>query len=291
MFRGAITALITPFSNGKIDERVFQSLIERQLHEGIHGLVPCGTTGECATLSHTEHNRAIELCIEAVAGRVPVIAGTGSNSTTEAVEMSVHAEKSGADAVLVVTPYYNKPTQEGMYQHFKAINDAIGIPVILYNVPGRSVVDLSNETIARLAELKNIKGIKDATGDLERPSRLRMLVGHEFMQFSGDDGTALAFNAQGGIGCISVTANLTPHLCAKLQDLWRNGSHSEALAIHDSLMPLHSVMFCESNPTPVKYAASLLGLCEATVRLPLVQPTADNKQRIKRTLEALQLVT
>jgi 4-hydroxy-tetrahydrodipicolinate synthase len=290
MFKGALTALITPFSNGKIDEKAYQLLIERQIEEGIHGLVPCGTTGECATLSPAEHNQAIDLCIEMVVGRVPVMVGSGSNSTAEAIAMSVHAEKKGADAVLVVTPYYNKPSQEGMYQHFKAINDAVGIPVILYNVPGRSVVDLADETIARLAELKNIKGIKDATGNLERPSRLRMLVGNEFMQFSGDDGSALAFNAQGGIGCISVTANIVPDLCVKLQNLWVDGKHDEALALHDQLMPLHQIMFCEGNPTPVKYAASLMGLCEAEVRLPLVQPTSANKARIKKVLQVMELV-
>ena len=289
MFKGAFTALITPFRHGKVDEKAFQSIIERQIKEGIHGLVPCGTTGESPTLSHAEHHRVIELCIEVAAGAVPVIAGTGSNSTEEAIEMSTKAEKKGADGVLIVTPYYNKPSQEGMYQHFKAINDAVGIPIILYNIPGRSVVDLHDETIARLAELKNIKGIKDAAGNLERPSRLRMLVGNEFMQFSGDDGTALAFNAQGGVGCISVTANITPGLCAQLQNLWFQGKHSEALAVHDKLMTLHSVLFCETNPTPVKYAASLIGLCEADLRLPLVQPGAANKERIKAAVKAMGL--
>lgn len=290
MFKGAFTALITPFSDEKIDENAYQSIIERQIEEGIHGLVPCGTTGESPTLSHEEHNRAIEICIEMAVGRVPVIAGAGSNSTTEAILMATHAEKKGADGVLIVTPYYNKPTQEGLYQHFKAINDAVGIPIILYNIPGRSVIDLTDETIARLAELKNIKGIKDASGNLERPSRLRMLVGSEFMQFSGDDGTALAFNAQGGVGCISVTSNIVPDLCVKLQELWAEGKFTEALAVHDKLMPLHSAMFCESNPTPVKYAASLIGLCEPDVRLPLVQPTDSSKERVRTTLQKMRLI-
>jgi 4-hydroxy-tetrahydrodipicolinate synthase len=290
MFKGVFTALITPFKNGNVDEKTFESLIERQIAGGIHGLVPCGTTGESPTLTHEEHNRAIELCIQVTAGRVPVIAGTGSNSTAEAIQMAKHAEKKGADGVLVVTPYYNKPTQEGLYQHYKAINDAIGIPVILYNIPGRSVIDLSDDTIARLAALKNIKGIKDATGNLERPSRLRALVGPDFLQFSGDDAIALAFNAQGGAGCISVTSNIVPDLCAKLQNLWTAGNYTEALVLHDRLMTLHSVMFCESNPTPVKYALSVMGLCEADVRLPLVQPMDANKARIREAVAKMRLL-
>lgn len=290
MFRGTFTALITPFKNGSIDEDSYVRLISKQIEEGIHGLVPCGTTGESPTLSHEEHKHAIALAIKAAKGRVPVIAGAGSNCTSEAVMMAKHAEEAGADGVLIVTPYYNKPTQEGLYQHFKAINDAISIPVILYNIPGRSVIDMQDETIIRLAALKNIKGIKDATGNLERPSRLRMELGDNFCQFSGDDATALAFNAQGGVGCISVTSNIAPKACAQLQNLWTEGKHAEALLLHDKLMILHSVMFIESNPTPVKYAASLLGLCEAEVRLPLVEPTDASKAKLQQALVKFGLI-
>lgn len=284
MFTGAFTALITPFNHGAVDEAAYVKLIENQISKGIHGLVPCGTTGESPTLSHEEHIHVVELCIKTAKGRVPVIAGAGSNSTAEAVMMAKHAEKAGADGVLVVVPYYNKPTQEGLYQHFKAINDAINIPIILYNIPGRSVIDMSDDTIARLADLKHIKGIKDATGNLERPSRLRMRLKRDFCQLSGDDGTALAFNAQGGVGCISVTSNIVPEACAMLQDLWAAGKKDEALALHDRLMLLHSVMFIESNPTPVKYAASLLGICQGEVRLPLVEPTDASKAKIRQAL-------
>ncbi len=284
MFTGTFTALITPFRNGHVDEAAYTRLVAKQIEGGIHGLVPCGTTGESPTLSHEEHNHVVELCIKTAKGRVPVIAGAGSNCTAEAIMMAKHAEKAGADGVLVVTPYYNKPTQEGLYQHFKAINDAISIPIILYNIPGRSVVDMSDDTIIRLAELKNIAGIKDATGNLERPSRLRMHIGNDFCQFSGDDSTALAFNAQGGTGCISVTSNIVPDACALLQDLWGAGKTHAALALHDKLMTLHSVMFIESNPVPVKYAASHLGICEPDVRLPLVQLSEASKEKVRQAL-------
>lgn len=284
MFQGALTALITPFKNQQIDTHCFTNLVERQITAGIHGLIPCGTTGESPTLSHEEHHYVVELCVKAAKKRVPVIAGAGSNSTEEAIAMAKHAEKIGADGVLIVTPYYNKPTQEGLFQHFKAIHDAISIPIILYNIPGRSVIDMSDETITRLAELKNIIGIKDATGNLERPSRLRLMIGSHFQQFSGDDSTALAFNAQGGIGCISVTSNLFPKECAELQNLWFAEKPKQALALHDRLMKVHKVMFCESNPTPVKYAAHLLGLCTEEVRLPLVPLSRANQPLIKQAL-------
>lgn len=290
MFRGSLTALITPFKDGRIDEAAYTGLISKQIEGGIHGLVPCGTTGESPTLSHAEHNHAVELCIKTAKGRVPVIAGAGSNCTAEAVMMAEHAEKAGADGVLVVTPYYNKPTQEGLYRHFKAINDAINIPVILYNIPGRSVVDMTDETIIRLAELKNIKGIKDATGNLERPSRLRMSLGADFCQLSGDDSTALAFNAQGGVGCISVASNIVPKSCSQLQDYWAAGKTQEALALHDKLMTLYSVMFIESNPSPVKYAASLMGLCQPDVRLPLVELSDAAKAKVRQALVAFGLL-
>lgn len=291
MFKGAITALITPFKGDVVDEKAYQNFIEWQINEGIHGLVPCGTTGESPTLTHEEHNRVIELCVEVAKGRVPVIAGTGSNSTLEAVALSKHAEKCGADAVLVAAPYYNKPNQEGLFQHYKAINDAINIPIITYNIPGRSVVDITDENTARMArELKNVVGIKDATGNLVRVSTLRMkLEGMEFCQLSGDDGTAIAFNSQGGVGCISVTSNVAPKLVAEVQNLWFAGKTKEALALHDKLMPLHMAMFCDTSPGPAKYAANLLNLCQPDVRLPIVEPSADKKAAIKKAMEGIVL--
>lgn len=290
MFKGAITALITPFKDGKIDEDAFQALIDWQIGQGIDGLVPCGTTGESPTLSHKEHNRVIELCIESAGGRVPVIAGSGSNSTEEAIMMASHAKIVGADAILVVSPYYNKPTQEGLYQHFKAIHDAVDIPMVIYNIPGRSVVDINNDTTARLSELRNVVGIKDAAGDLNRISTLRAKIGHEFCQLSGDDGTALAFNAQGGVGCISVASNIVPKLCVELQDAWANGNAAKALELHDYLTPLYSALFCETSPGPVKYAASLMGHCLPDLRLPLVQPSDASKARIRSVIEGMGLI-
>lgn len=290
MFKGAITALITPFKEGRVDEEAFQSLVEWQIEQGIDGLVPCGTTGESPTLSHKEHNRVIELCIEAVDGRVPVIAGSGSNSTDEAIMMANHAKIVGAEGILVVSPYYNKPTQEGLYQHFKAIHDEVEIPMVLYNIPGRSVVNMTDDTIARLAELPNIVGIKDAAGDLNRISTLRAKVGHEFVQLSGDDGTSLAFNAQGGVGCISVASNIVPKLCVEMHKVWEDGNAKKALELHDYLTPLYSALFCESSPGPVKYAASLMGFCLPDLRLPLVQPSDGSKAQIREVLKKMNLI-
>ena len=268
-FQGSITALITPFKDGSLDEAAFRKLVDWQIDQGTHGLVPCGTTGESPTLDHDEHRRVIELCIEAAGGRVPVIAGTGSNSTAEAVELTRHAESAGADGVLAVTPYYNKPTQEGLYLHYNAINAAADIPIVIYNIPSRSVVDMSVETMARLFKLKNIVGVKDATANLARVSQQRAAMGHEFVQLSGEDATALGFNAHGGIGCISVTANIAPALCSEFQLACLGGNFKRALELQDRLMPLHEALFVESNPGPAKYAASKLGLCEEDTRLPL----------------------
>jgi 4-hydroxy-tetrahydrodipicolinate synthase len=280
MFTGYFCAIITPFSNGGVDEKAFRSLVEWQVGEGIHGLVPCGTTGESPTLSHAEHKRVIELCIDAVAGRVPIIAGTGSNSTQEAIEMTRYAKEAGADAALVVTPYYNKPTQEGLYEHFRAINDAVALPIIIYNIPPRSVVDMSVDTMNRLAELPNIVGVKDATADLARVSRQRGTIGLDFNQLSGEDGTALALLAHGGHGCISVTANVAPRTCVEFYDAWAARDVDKALALQDRLMPLHDALFVEPNPVPVKYAASLLGLCADTVRLPLAPLAEASKAKV-----------
>ena len=280
MFTGYICAIITPFANGGVDEAAFRSLVEWQIGEGIHGLVPCGTTGESPTLSHAEHKRVIELCIDAAADRVPIIAGTGSNSTQEAIEMTRHAKEAGADAALVVTPYYNKPTQEGLYEHFRAINDAVALPIIIYNIPPRSVVDMSVETMRRLAELPHIVGVKDATADLARVSRQRVAIGPDFNQLSGEDGTALALMAHGGHGCISVTANVAPRVCVEFYDAWAARDVDRAVALQDRLMPLHEALFVESNPAPVKYAASLLGLCADTVRLPLAPLAEASKARV-----------
>jgi 4-hydroxy-tetrahydrodipicolinate synthase len=270
MFSGSIVALLTPFANGAVDEKAFQSFVDWQIGQGTHGLVPVGTTGESPTLSHEEHMRIVELCVEASAGRVPVIAGTGSNSTEEAIMLSRHAKQAGADAVLVVTPYYNRPTQEGLYQHFKAIHDAVDVPIIIYNIPGRSAVDMSVATMARLARLPNIVGVKDATADLSRPLRTRIEIGPEFCQLSGEDATVTAFLAQGGHGCISVTANVAPAQCAALHKAWQAKDFATVERLRDQLMPLHHALFVESSPAPVKYAASLLGLCTEEVRLPLV---------------------
>ncbi len=270
MFRGSITALITPFRNGEVDEACFQALVQRQIDNGTHGLVPVGTTGESPTLSHEEHKRVVELCIEVAKDKAFVIAGAGSNSTIEAVDLAKHAEKAGAQAVLVVTPYYNKPTQEGLFQHYKAINDAVNIPIFIYNIPGRSVVDMSVETMTRLFALPNIVGVKDATGNIARVSEQRAAMGEEFIQLSGEDATALGFNAHGGVGCISVTSNVAPQLCAEFQEATLSGDYKRALEIQDRLMPLHEALFVESNPVPTKYALSKLGVSSVDVRLPLV---------------------
>ncbi|HYM17016.1 MAG TPA: 4-hydroxy-tetrahydrodipicolinate synthase [Micropepsaceae bacterium] len=268
--RGSITALITPFKGGELDEGAFKRLVEWQINEGTNGLVPVGTTGESPTLSHREHMRVVELCVSAAAGRVPVIAGAGSNATREAIELTRHAKEVGADAVLSVAPYYNKPTQEGLYRHFAAIADAVDLPIVLYNIPGRSIVEISVETMARLAKYPNIVGVKDATGNLVRASRDRDALPKSFIRLSGDDGTALGFMAHGGLGCISVTSNVTPKLCSEFQRACVAGNYAKALTYQDRLMPLHDALFCEASPAPTKYAVSLLGLCEPEVRLPIV---------------------
>jgi dihydrodipicolinate synthase len=287
---GSIVALVTPFKDGAFDDAAYRSLIEWQLEEGTHGIVPCGTTGEASTLSHDEHKRVVTTCIETVRGRVPVIAGTGSNSTAEAIELTRFAKSAGADAALVVCPYYNKPTQEGLYRHYRAIVDAVDLPIVVYNIPGRSIVDMSVETMARLAELPTIVGVKDATQDLVRPLRTRQAIGPGFRQMSGEDGTALAFLANGGHGCISVTANVAPRLCAEVQEAWRNGDAAQALALQMQLMPLHLNLFCESNPVPAKYALSLLGRCGPDVRLPLVELADASKEKVRQALVAAGLL-
>ncbi len=290
MFRGSFTALITPFSNGSVDEKAFQDFVEWQIAEGAHGLVPVGTTGESPTLDHDEHKRVVELCIEAAARRVPVIAGTGSNSTAEAVDLTRHAKEAGADAALIVLPYYNKPTPEGQYRHFKAIHDAVDLPIIIYNVPPRSAVDMTVETMARLAELDNIVGVKDATADLTRPLSTRLAIKKPFCQLSGEDGTALAFLASGGHGCISVTANVAPRLCAEMQNAWLAGDVAKAGEIQDRLYPLHKALFCETSPGPVKYAASLLGRASAEARLPLCEIAEASKQKVKAAMQSAALL-
>jgi 4-hydroxy-tetrahydrodipicolinate synthase len=280
-FRGSFTALVTPFKNGSLDETAFRGLVDWQIEEGSNGLVPVGTTGESPTLSHDEHNKVVEWCVDQAHGRVPVIAGAGSNSTAEAIELSRHAQKAGAAAVLVVTPYYNKPTQEGLYQHFKAINDAIGIPILIYNIPARSVIDMSVETMQRLFELRNIAGVKDATANVLRVSQQRASIGPEFNQLSGEDGTCLGFMAHGGHGCISVTSNVAPRLCAEFQGACLKGDYAAALKLQDKLMPLHQNLFIETNPAPAKYALSVLGKCADTVRLPMV-PLSDKSKAAVR---------
>jgi 4-hydroxy-tetrahydrodipicolinate synthase len=280
-FRGSFTALVTPFHNGTLDEKAFRALVVWQIDEGTNGLVPVGTTGESPTLSHEEHRQIVEWCIEEARGRVPVIAGAGSNSTREAIDLARHAETAGADAVLVVTPYYNKPTQEGLYQHFKAINDAVGIPIIVYNIPARSVIDMSVDTMKRLYELKNIAGVKDATASMARVSQQRAALGPDFTQLSGEDATALGFMAHGGHGCISVTSNVAPRLCAEFQSACARGDYVAALRLQDKLMPLHQSLFVETSPAPVKYALSVLGKCDDTVRLPMVVLSDKSKAAVR----------
>jgi len=291
MFKGSLTALITPFRDGKVDEKAFQKLVAWQIAEGTHALVPCGTTGESPTLSHAEHHRVVELCIEVAKGKVPVIAGAGSNSTEEAIDLTRHAKKAGADAALVVAPYYNKPSQEGLFRHYEAIAKAVDLPIIVYNIPGRSVVDISVETFVRLAKIPTIIGVKDATADLVRPLRMRVALGDTFCQLSGEDATATAFNAQGGVGCISVTSNVAPKLCAQMQNAWTDGDLKTCFAIRDKLMPLHDALFCEGNPVPVKYAASLLDLsCSPEVRLPLVPASPAARERVEAAMKAAGLI-
>jgi 4-hydroxy-tetrahydrodipicolinate synthase len=270
LFRGVMPALVTPFRNGEVDEKAFVALVERQIAGGVHGLVPVGTTGETATLSHEEHRRVVELCVETARGRVPVIAGAGSNSTAEAIELVSHAKQIGADAALVVTPYYNRPSQEGLYAHYRAINDAVQLPVLVYNVPGRTSVDIANETLARLAKLPNIVGIKDATGDLTRASFQRLMCGEDWVMLSGDDPTALGYMAHGGHGCISVTANVAPEPCAQFYNDALSGQWQGALCGQDRLVRLHKALFADASPSPTKFALAHLGLCADEVRLPIV---------------------
>jgi 4-hydroxy-tetrahydrodipicolinate synthase len=284
MFSGSIVALLTPFKNGKVDEKAFQSFVDWQIGQGTNGLVPVGTTGESPTLTHEEHMRVVELCIEATAGRVPVIAGAGSNSTAEAIAFTRHARQAGADAVLHVTPYYNKPTQEGLYQHYKAIHDAVEIPIVIYNIPGRSVIDMSIATMARLAKLPNIVGVKDATADLTRPLRTRLEIGPEFCQLTGEDASVVAFLAQGGQGCISVTGNVAPAQCAQLHAAWQSKDWATVERLRDQLMPLHHALFLETSPAPVKYAASLLGLCSEELRLPVVPVTEPTRVAVREAM-------
>lgn len=290
MFRGSFTALITPFSSGQLDLAALKRLAEHQIDAGTHGLVPVGTTGECVTLSEAEHRAVVETVIDTAAGRVPVIAGAGSNNTAHAIELARFAKSVGADAVLVAAPYYNKPSQEGLAAHYLAIADVVEIPVFVYNVPGRSVVDISVETMARIARHPNIIGVKDATADIARVTRHRRAIGDGFIQLSGEDASALGYNAHGGVGVISVSSNVAPALCAAFQNAALEGRWDEARSLNDRLQPLHEVMFAYSSPSPAKYAASLLGLCSAEVRLPLVECPDPVKARIRSVLEELSLI-
>ncbi len=294
MFKGSNVALITPFKNNKLDVDTYIRLIHFHLNNGTNGLVPAGTTGESPTLSHKEHEQVIELCINEAKGKIPIIAGTGSNSTEEAISLSKHAENAGADGVLVVTPYYNKPTQEGLYQHYKAINDNIGIPIIIYNIPSRCVIDMSVDTMAKLFELNNIAGVKDATGDLNRLDQTIKKLGSEFIQLTGEDGLAFEFNKRGGVGIISVTANVAPKLCSDMQKFSKSKSDNEikeAEKIDLMLQPLHKSLFIESNPAPVKYAAKLLGLCDDEIRLPLVKIKKETQEKVKKALSSANLIS
>ena len=294
MFKGSNVALITPFINNKLDEEAYVKLIHFHMENGTNGLVPAGTTGESPTLSHEEHQKVIDLCIQESKGKIPVIAGTGSNSTEEAISLTKHAEKAGADGALIVTPYYNKPTQEGLYQHYKAINDSSGLPIIIYNIPSRSVIDMSVDTMARLFELKNIVGVKDATGDLDRVDQQLKKMGKDFIQLTGNDDNALEFNKRGGIGAISVTANIAPKICSQFQKFSNEKdnkeSQNEAVKLDKILQPIHHSMFVESNPSPVKYAAKLLGLCDDSVRLPLVKVTSNTQDTVKKALVSANLL-
>jgi 4-hydroxy-tetrahydrodipicolinate synthase len=291
MFKGSLVALITPMrEDGSLDEKAYAEFVDWQIREGTHGVVPVGTTGESPTLSHAEHKRVVEVAVAAAKGRVPVIAGAGSNSTEEAIDLAKHAKEAGADAILVVTPYYNKPTQEGMFLHFTAIADAVDIPMIIYNIPPRSVVDMSVETMARLAKHKNIVGVKDATANLQRPLHTRRACGADFCQLSGEDHTAIAFNAAGGVGCISVTANVAPRLCSAMQTAWMEGRVQEAMAIQNRLLPLHDSLFAETSPAPVKYAASLLGKTSARCRLPLAPLMEGTRAKVRAAMTEVGLL-
>jgi len=290
MFQGSIPALITPFKNGQIDEQAFQDHVEWQIEQGSDALVPVGTTGESPTLSHKEHHRVVELCLEAAKGRVPVIAGTGSNNTAEAISLQKHAKEAGAAAGLVVTPYYNKPTQAGLIAHFTAIHDAVDLPIIIYNIPGRSVIDMTTKTMAELSKLPNIIGVKDATGDLSRPLDVYVACGKDFCQLSGEDATAVQLLSAGGHGCISVTANIAPKMCSDMQRAWREGDVQKAMDLQFKLLPLHNAMFCESSPGPVKYAAELMGICSSETRLPLVGIADSSKEIVRKALTDLDLI-
>ena len=293
MFKGSNVALITPFKDNVLDVEAYIKLIHFHIENGTSGLVPAGTTGESPTLTHEEHQKVIDLCIKESNGKIPVIAGTGSNSTAEAISLTAHAEKAGADGALIVTPYYNKPTQEGLYQHYKAINDKCGIPLIIYNIPGRSVIDMSVDTMARLFELKNIVGVKDATGDLDRVDQQLSKMGKEFVQLTGNDDNAFEFNKRGGVGAISVTANIAPRLCSDFQKFSKSENENEikeAERLDEILQPIHHSMFVESNPSPVKYAAKLLNLCDDDVRLPLVKVTEETKNIVKNSLQSAKLI-
>lgn len=291
MFFGSITALITPFRNGEIDWQAFDNLVEWQIESGTHGVVPCGTTGESPTLTHDEHRRIVERCVAVVKGRIPVIAGTGSNSTAEAVSMTRFARQAGADAALVVTPYYNKPTQDGLFAHYRAIAETSDCPVIIYNIPGRSVVDMSVETMGRLAKIPNIIGVKDATADLSRVKKQAAACGKDFIQLSGEDGTVLEFLKEGGVGCISVTSNVAPALCAGMHNAWKAGDTDKAASLHEKIMPLHTALFCETSPQPVKYAASRLGLCADAVRLPLVPASKKARAAVDQAIGEIGLLS
>ena len=293
MFKGSNVALITPFKDNVLDEEKYINLINFHLENGTNGLVPAGTTGESPTLSHDEHQKVIEICIKESRGRIPVIAGTGSNSTEEAVSLTKHAEKAGADGVLVVTPYYNKPTQEGLYKHYKSINDNTSLPIIIYNIPSRCVIDMSVETMAKLFELKNIAGVKDATGDLNRLDETIKKLGNEFIQLTGEDGLAFEFNKRGGVGIISVTANIAPKLCSEMQRLSKSKKEEDIKRANDidkNLQPLHKALFIESNPAPVKYAANKLGLCSDEIRLPLVNIKEETKKEVDKALSIAKLL-
>ena len=293
MFKGSNVALITPFKDNVLDEENYIKLINFHIENGTNGLVPAGTTGESPTLNHNEHQKVIEICIKESKGKIPVIAGTGSNSTEEAVALTKHAEKAGADGVLVVTPYYNKPTQEGLYQHYKAINDNTSLPIIIYNIPSRCVIDMSVDTMAKLFELKNISGVKDATGDLNRLDQTIKKLGNEFIQLTGEDGLAFEFNKRGGVGIISVTANIAPKLCSEMQMLSKSkkdGDLKTAEIIDKNLQPLHKALFIESNPAPVKYAAKVLGLCTDEIRLPLVKIQKKTEEQIDKALSIAKLI-
>ncbi|WP_372424916.1 4-hydroxy-tetrahydrodipicolinate synthase [Salinarimonas chemoclinalis] len=288
--RGSIPAMVTPFEDGALDEEALRAHVEWQIENGSSGLVPVGTTGESPTLSHDEHKRVVEITVAQAKGRVPVIAGAGSNSTAEAIDFARHAERAGADVLLVVTPYYNKPTQEGLYQHFKAIDAAVGVPILIYNIPGRSVIDMSVETMARLYELPNIAGVKDATASMVRVSHQRAVLGPDFVQLSGEDSTALGFNAHGGHGCISVTANVAPRLCADFQEASLAGDMATALTLHDRLFPLHQALFVETNPTPAKFALSVLGRMSDEIRLPLVPASPAAREAVREAMRAAGLI-